>query len=105
MCATCSEAQIVRRCSWNRLGGGAFDVLRQMCEDIRRPSEDPGRVEVKATKKKAPKPAAAEAAPAEGDEAAEGGEGGEEGEAADAAPTGPDPPDWLGTLTRTLWPQ
>lgn len=80
------------------LGGGAFDVLRQMVEDIRRPLDDPGRVEVKPKKKKGPKPAVRNADDeAEGGEGAEGADGveGEEAEQ-DLGPTGPEPPIWLG---------
>lgn len=87
------------------LGGGAFDVLRQMCEDIRRPDADPGRAEVKKKKKKAkPKPIPDEAEAGEEAAAAEG-EGGEEGEgeaeveaADEAADEAPDKPVWVGTF-------
>lgn len=80
------------------LAGGAFDVLRQMCEDIRRPLEDQGMqgTGTMSTMRKA-KPAekaAAQAKP-EGDEPE--GEEGAEGEEA-AVDTGPQPPEWMGSF-------
>merc|ERR1712046_530041 len=81
------------------LGGGAFDVLRQMCEDINRPKEDKEyQASIAATKA----PAATKKAKAkdteahnEGGEGAEGeGEGENEGE--DHQAVGPELPDWVG---------
>jgi len=81
------------------LGGGSFDVLRQMCADINRPKEDkdwaPPPAE-KSTKQKDKERAAAAAAAA----AAEG-EDGEDGmppPAADEGPDGPELPEWFETF-------
>eukprot|EP00927_Polykrikos_kofoidii_P029639 TRINITY_DN25604_c0_g1_i1.p1 TRINITY_DN25604_c0_g1~~TRINITY_DN25604_c0_g1_i1.p1 ORF type:complete len:439 (+),score=98.20 TRINITY_DN25604_c0_g1_i1:132-1448(+) len=80
------------------LGGGAFDVLRQMCEDIRRPLEDKEYAcaslgAAPTTGKKAK--TAASAAMADGDEE-ELGEDAGLGE--DDEPTGIQPPSWVGTF-------
>lgn len=78
------------------LGGGAFDVLRQMVEDIRRPQEDADRVEVKPKKKKGPRPQVAAAGGGDEAEGADGADGEDEGP--QEPETGPEPPVWLGTF-------
>jgi len=73
----------------DELGGGAFDVLRQMCEDITKPMED------KEFSRNAMMMANAKKKSASGPE----GEDGEEGADAQAeVDTGPQLPDWAGTF-------
>jgi len=75
------------------LGGGAFDVLRQMAEDIRRPQEDEN-YQLPTKKTKAPsKP-----------EPQMSGDGGEDedadsdAEGTEGANLGPEAPEWIGTF-------
>lgn len=76
------------------LGGGSFDVLRQMCEDIRRPLEDEEYQAQQQAAKKFEKTNTKQLQ-SEPEEEGEGGEGAEE-----APPTADvkQPPEWLGTF-------
>eukprot|EP00928_Gymnodinium_smaydae_P087515 TRINITY_DN71773_c0_g1_i1.p1 TRINITY_DN71773_c0_g1~~TRINITY_DN71773_c0_g1_i1.p1 ORF type:complete len:477 (+),score=114.72 TRINITY_DN71773_c0_g1_i1:84-1433(+) len=84
------------------LGTGAFDVLRLMCEDIRKPLEDKEfnkTAELLAStdkdkKKKKKKRNLDE----DEDEENPDGEGDEGDDAESEAPAGPEPPEWLGSF-------
>mmetsp|Transcript_115656 Transcript_115656/g.360235 ORF Transcript_115656/g.360235 Transcript_115656/m.360235 type:complete len:429 (-) Transcript_115656:57-1343(-) len=71
------------------LGGGAFDVLRQMAEDIRRPQEDEAFQMPTKKGKAAPKPDPGEDQDEDADSDAEGTEG---------ANLGPEAPEWVGSF-------
>mmetsp|Transcript_77319 Transcript_77319/g.145819 ORF Transcript_77319/g.145819 Transcript_77319/m.145819 type:complete len:447 (+) Transcript_77319:175-1515(+) len=82
-----------------KLLGGAFDVLRSMCEDLERPKKDEAyqsqlRAQEEMAKRKAAKQAAAQKA-ARGDDEEEGEEGEEDEEKPD---TGKQAPGWVGTF-------
>jgi len=77
------------------LGGGAFDVLRQMAEDIRRPQEEEG-YQAPAAKRGKPASKGPSETRLPGDEPEE--EAMENGEGEEAADLGPEPPQWLGTF-------
>jgi ubiquilin len=73
------------------LGGGTFDVLRQMCEDITKPMEDPAFKKSQALAESAQKKKAADSGPKE-----DGEEG--DGQAVEEVDTGPQLPGWAGTF-------
>mmetsp|Transcript_19146 Transcript_19146/g.43534 ORF Transcript_19146/g.43534 Transcript_19146/m.43534 type:complete len:445 (-) Transcript_19146:16-1350(-) len=82
------------------LGGGAFDVLRQMAEDIRRPQEEGGGYVPPTTKKSkgSTKSLTATQLPGGGGGATEEAVDGEGTEVATVADLGPEPPEWLGSF-------
>merc|ERR1712012_144662 len=87
----------------DNLAGGAFDVLRQMCEDIRRPTDGQEPVRPKAKKSATRASIGASSGPqAVGDAGEDGQEGGADADATGAPEAAdlnmPQPPEWMGTF-------
>jgi len=82
------------------LHGGAFDVLRSICQDINRPMQDPEYSMAQAAAKKTKKPKAIkEETEAQGDEEEEAPEGAEaEVVPAEEEESSTPPPEWLGSF-------